>query len=194
MPVKLARVFDSVIQLDPETPEKLEQPPATPIPVRPVTPKPALPSIRRTIELNQKAIVQLQQESAQLQERLIVEAEEEEQEQAYITPISDQVSVTPMVSNVTGSAPEVDEDWQIITQQWQPEHWEIITLLYQEHYAQLTTVESKVHRRVSQLIDEINLPVDEQLGDLLVDPDTQAIFQHLHATAESLVRWYLSSK
>ena len=92
------------------------------------------------------------------------------------------------------SPPKVDEDWQLILQQWRPEHWEIIILLYQQQYEHLSTVESKVHRPVSRLIDEINSPVDEQLGDLLVDPDTQTIANHLHATAETLVRWYLSSK
>src|SRR5205814_774701 len=101
---------------------------------------------------------------------------------------------TPMVHEVPGSSPEVDEDWKIILQQWQPEHWEIIILLYREQYTQLTTVERKVYRPVSRLIDEINLPVDEQLGDLLVDPDTKTIANHFHATVESLVRWYISFK
>jgi hypothetical protein len=152
-----------------------------------------LAAITPVVQLSQESISKLRAESAQLQERLLVEREEA-QEQSPITPTSEPVPVTPIgASEETGLAPEVDEDWQIILQRWQPEHWEIIILLYQEQYTQLTTVERRIHRPVSRLIDEINLPVDEQLGDLLIDPDTQTIFNHLHATVTSLVRWYHSS-
>jgi hypothetical protein len=199
----LTGVFDSTIQPNPETRQKSEQlqiQPNLDTSTKPVPdsarPKPTSSPKHHLIELDPKIVAQLHQESEQLQERLTVE-DEETQEQLPITPAPDPVPVTPPVtpiaSNVTDHAPEVDEEWKIILQQWQPEHWEIFILLYQEQYAQLTTVERKVHRPVSRLIDEINLPVDEQLGDLLIDPDTQTISHHLHATAERLVRWYLSS-
>lgn len=150
-------------------------------------------SICHSIELNQKKIARLHEESEQLQERLSVE-DEEGQVQLSITPIPDTVPAVTMVRETAGPAPEVDEDWQIILQQWQPEHWEVISLLYQGQSAQLTTVGRKAHRPVSQLIDEINSPVDERLGDLLVDPGTDALSPHLHAIAENLIRWYFSSK
>jgi hypothetical protein len=128
-----------------------------------------------------------------LQERLRVE-DEEGQEQVFITLMPDPVPAATVVRETAGPAPEVDEDWQIILQQWQPEHWELISLLYQGQSAQLTTVGRKAHRPVSQLIDEINFPVDERLGDLLVDPETHTLSLHLHAIAENLVRWYFSSE
>ncbi len=116
------------------------------------------------------------------------------QVQRHVTPMPDPTPAAPVVRETDEAAPEVDEDWQIILQQWQPEHWEIIRLLYHEQSAQLTTVEHQVHRPVSRLIDEINFPVDEQLGDLLVDPDTQTLSPHLHALAGGLVSWYFSAK
>jgi hypothetical protein len=124
---------------------------------------------------------------------LLIEVEEE-QEQPLIVSMPDPIPAMPIISNVSDLVPDVDEDWRTILQQWLPEHWEIIELLHQESYEQLIIVERKVHRPVSRLIDEINLPVDENLGDLLIDPDTQTISHHLHATVESLVRWYHSSK
>jgi hypothetical protein len=137
--------------------------------------------------------MKLKEESEQLQERLIVEAEEA-QEQVSIAFMPDPTPAAPVVRETTGTAPEVDEDWQIILKQWRPEHWEIISLLCQKQSIQLTTTERKNHRPVSQLIDEINFPVDEQLGDLLIDPETQTISLHLQSMAESLVRWYQSSR
>lgn len=149
------------------------------------------PTMRPPVRLNQEAIAKLREESEQLQARLIVEAEE--QEQPHVPSALTPISATPATGVITGSALEVDEDWQSILQQWQPEHWEIIRLLYQEQSAQLVTVERKVHRPISRIIDEINAPVDEQLGDLLIDPETQTLSPHLQAIAESLVRWYFSS-
>jgi hypothetical protein len=67
-------------------------------------------------------------------------------------------------------------------------------LLYQEQSTQLVTVERKIHRPISRLIDEINIPVDEQLGDLLVDPETQIISPHLQTITKSLIHWYFTSK
>jgi hypothetical protein len=151
------------------------------------------PKIRPAFQLNRETIWKLKEESEQLRERLIVEAEEG-QEQPSITFMPDLAPAAPMVVETTGSALEVDEDWQIILQQWRPEHWEIISLLCQKQSIQLTTAERKDHRPVSQLIDEINSPVDEQLGDLLIDPETQTIPLHLQSLAESLVRWYQSSR
>ncbi len=188
------------VQLDLETRRRPEQPlvqPDTRTHAKPVPdsarPKSAPLPIRRSIELNQKIIVQLHQESEQLRERLTVE-DEEEQEQVHIPPMLNLASATPAVSEFVGPAPEVDEDWQIILQQWQPEHWEIIRLLYQEQYAQLVTVEHEAHRPISRLIDEINSPVEEQISDLLVDPETRTFSPHLHAKAEGLVRWHYSLK
>jgi hypothetical protein len=149
--------------------------------------------ISHSIELNQKKIARLHEESEQLQERLSVE-DEEGQAQLSIIPIPDPVLAAKVIREIVGPAPEVDEDWQIILQHWQPEHWEVINMLYQGHSAQLTTVGHKAHRPVSQLIDEINSPVDEHLGDLLVDPETHALSPHLRAIAENLIRWYFSSK
>ncbi|GLV54343.1 hypothetical protein KDH_11910 [Dictyobacter sp. S3.2.2.5] len=169
----------------------------------PVVPPPA-------IKLDSAAVSKLQEESEKLLMRLLIE-EETEQQPLHPMGISDPVVVSPDVTDsesvplneatselvsldATASIAEIDEDWKNILQQWQPEHWEMILLLYQEQYAQLITVERKAHRPVSRLIDEINLPVDEQLGDLLVDPDTRLISQHLHATVSILVNWYLSSQ
>ncbi len=179
------------VQLNPQTKQKSEQPFVQPD--TNISAKSALSPIRRTIKLDQNTIVQLHQESEQLQKRLTVE-DEEEQKQLHIISMPDPVSAASVVKEVAEAVPEVDEDWQIILQQWQPEHWEIITLIYQEQYAQLTIVEQKVHRPVSRLIDEINSPVDEQLGDLLVDPDSQIISHHLRTVTKSLVHWYISSK
>ncbi len=150
-------------------------------------------TICHSIELNQKKIARLHEESEQLLERLSVE-DEEGQVQLSIAPIPDTVPAATMVRETAGPSPEVDEDWQIILQQWQPEHWEVISLLYQGQFALLTTVGRKAHRPISQLIDEINFPVDERLGDLLVDPETDALSPHLHEIAENLIRWYFSSK
>ena len=175
--------------VNPETKQKPEQPLILQHGTKTLTKSAPLP-IRLTIDLNQKKITRLHEESEQLQERLIVEAEEA-QKQPSITFMPDPA---PIVRETTGSAPEVDEDWQIILQQWQPEHWEIISLLCQKQSVQLTTAERKDHRPVSRLIDEINSPVDEQLGDLLIDPDTLTISLHLRTIAENLIRWYNSAK
>jgi hypothetical protein len=88
----------------------------------------------------------------------------------------------------------VDEDWQLILQQWQPEHWKIIVSSYEGQSDQLAVVGREVHRPISRLIDEINDPVAAQLDDYLIDPDTQTLSPHLLAIAGSLVHWYLSSK
>ncbi len=178
--------------VNPETKQKPEQPLILQHGTKTMTKSAPLP-IRLTIDLNQKKITRLHEESEQLQERLIVEAEEA-QKQPSITFMPDPAPAAPIVRETTGSAPEVDEDWQIILQQWQPEHWEIISLLCQKQSVQLTTAERKDHRPVSRLIDEINSPVDEQLGDLLIDPDTLTISLHLRTIAENLIRWYNSAK
>lgn len=148
-----------------------------------------------SIELNQKKIARLHEESEQLQERLTVEDEE-----GQVEIVSESIKSTslptarPTAQANLGMIPELDEDWQIILQQWQPEHWEIMRLLYQEQFAQLITVEHKVHRPLSLLIDEINSPVDEQLGDLLIDPDARTFSPHLQTIVECLIRWYFSSQ
>ncbi|GHO82263.1 TerB N-terminal domain-containing protein [Dictyobacter formicarum] len=149
--------------------------------------------INSIVQLNSEAISKLREESEQLQGRLVIEGEEK-QEQSYITSMPDLVVITPVTSNVIDTVADVDEDWRAILQQWQPVHWEIITLLYQGQQVQLPTVEHKARRPISKLIDEVNSPVDEQLGDLLIDPDTRTIFDHLYTTAGSLVNWYISSK
>jgi hypothetical protein len=149
------------------------------------------PTIQQPIvHLNQETIARLQEESAQLQERLAVEQGDTSEQLIIVPPIQEPDSV---IKETMGSTPEVDEDWQIILQKWQPEHWEIIRLLCQEQAVQLTVAERKDHRPVSQLIDEINNPVDEHLGDLLIDPDTQTLSPHLRVIAENLVNWYSSS-
>lgn len=199
------------------------------------TPKPVSSFPHRTIELNLQAIVQLQQESERLQDRLTVEDEagqellqssaelvavhvnpqvvsrlqkegeqtherlivedENVQMQAHVSPSADpEHTASVHMSTRVDAVPVVDEEWQQVLQQWKPEHWEIITLVYQGQLAQLKMVENKVHRPVSRLFDEINAPVDEYLGDLLIDSDTRTIASHLYGTAEYLVRWYLSSQ
>ncbi|MEO7021181.1 MAG: hypothetical protein ABI234_13580 [Ktedonobacteraceae bacterium] len=178
-------------QLNPATQQKPAQPriqPATPTPTKPTS-----SPIRRPIELNQQKIVKLHEESELLQDRLGFETGENEPEQPD-SMLESEAVLAAVVKEATGPGPEVDEDWQIILQAWQPEHWECITCLYQGQADQLAIVGRRIHRPVSQIIDEVNAPVDEQLGDLLVDPDTQAIAPHLRTIAESLVHWYISSK
>lgn len=75
----------------------------------------------------------------------------------------------PVTSAAGREAPEIDEDWQVIYQQWRPEHWEILRLLCQGQTLQFTAEERKKQRPISLLLDEINGPVDEQLNDLLID-------------------------
>lgn len=96
-------------------------------PVPAPTPQPA-------IKLDAEAISKLREESEHLQDRLFTESEEG-QEQPSVSSAPAPVPVAPAVSVTSGPAPDVDEDWQIIHQQWQPEHWEIIRLLYQEQSA-----------------------------------------------------------
>lgn len=166
----------------------------SPVPVNPRPGTVAQPVRLPHIHLNQQKIARLQQESAQLQERLGFGAEEEELPQPFVNIPPEPVPVTPGPDGLAETPPEVDEDWQLILQQWRPEHWEILLCLYQEQVGRLAEIGRKAHRPVSQLIDEINVPVDEQLGDLLIDAETQTIFSHWHATAEKLARWYFSSR
>jgi len=154
--------------------------------------KPPSSPMSRTIDLNLRTIAQLHQESGQLQNRLAIEGREEQE--SPIMSMSGPLSISGTVRKVTVPPPKGGENWQMILQHWRPEHWEIIILLYQQQYEQLPIVESKVRRPLSRLIDEINSPVDELLGDLLIDPDTRTISNHLRATTETLVRWNLSSK
>ncbi|HEU5227440.1 MAG TPA: tellurite resistance TerB C-terminal domain-containing protein [Ktedonobacteraceae bacterium] len=160
-----------------------------PEPVKPPPP----PKKQPVIQLNQEAILKLHAESEQLQDRLSIVTMEHPAIILITEPPAPEPE-QPAVGETQGSPPDVDEDWQVILQQWKPEHWEVIQLLYQEQHERLSEVERKIHRPVSRLIDEINEPVDEQLGDLLVDPDTQALSPHLHTVAESLVSWYFSSE
>ncbi|BCL83773.1 hypothetical protein ccbrp13_62380 [Ktedonobacteria bacterium brp13] len=153
------------------------------------------------VSLDMEAIARLQEESKRLQERLTIEAEEEERgstqpqlETVTIPPAVNESDAAIGVDKGNASISEVDEEWQLIVSQWKTEHWEILALLYQGQSAELATAVRKYHRPLSQFIDEINAPVDEQLSDLLIDPEDNTIFEHLHGTAESLVRWYLSSK
>lgn len=147
---------------------------------------------KRPLDLNLEKIANLQAESAQLQERLTVE-EETEPKQLVTVPVSTPTQVAPTMNSVPRSLPQVDEEWQIILQQWQPEHWEILRLLCQDQAVRLSRAERQSHRPLSRLIDEINLPVDAQLGDLLIDPDTQILAPHLRAITEKLVGWYALS-
>src|SRR6185437_12586635 len=132
----------------------------------------------------------LHEENEYLQERLSVE-DEETPEPLFTSPPA---PPEPVVSRMAEAAPDVDEDWLAILQQWQPEHWEIIRLLCQGKSVQLTTAERKNHRPVSLLIDEINAPVEGQLGDLLIDAEALTIFSYQREFTENLVRWYDSSK
>jgi hypothetical protein len=151
------------------------------------------PEIQPVVQLNQETILKLQEEAAQLQERLIIE-EDEVQEQPSIPSMSAFISPVSVVREPIEISPEINEDWQVVLQQWQPEHWEILRLLCLGQSVQLTIEERKDRRPISQLIDEINVPVDEYIGDLLIDPDTQTLSPHLRVAAENLVSWYYSSK
>jgi hypothetical protein len=142
------------------------------------------------VHLNQETILKLQEESEQLHNRLILE--EEASEQLPIISIGASIPPAPMVRQTRDASSEVDEDWQIILQHWQPEHWELLRLLCLGQPVQLTTVERKDRRPISLLIDEINVTVDEHISDLLIDPDTQTLSPHLRVIAENLVSWYYS--
>lgn len=166
------------------------------------TPVPMSPT---AVSLDLEAISKLQADSEHLHERLVFkneaelsgampEAGEDEPESPASPSEREEVPATPVVTTSSESAPAVDEDWQLIFPQWKPEHWEVITLLYQGRADQLAGVGRQAGRPVSRLIDEINSPVDDQLGDLLVDPDAQTLAPHLLETAGELIHWYLSSK
>ncbi|GHO79967.1 hypothetical protein KSD_77380 [Ktedonobacter sp. SOSP1-85] len=142
------------------------------------------------VSLNTEAISRLRAESDQLQGRLTIEKEEDREEQSpqsisipEVVPV-----VTPVIRNTSVSELEVDEEWKGIVQQWGPEHWEVIRLLHHAQHKELVLVERQTHRPVSRLIDEINSPVEEVLGDLLIDPDTKTIASHLQAIVETLLR------
>lgn len=98
------------------------------------------------------------------------------------------------VSGAAESCPPVDEDWLPVLDRWQTEHWEVIICLSQDQAEHLAAIGRRARRPVSQLIDEVNVPVDEQLGDLLIDAEARTIFSHLRTTAGRLVHWYLSSR
>ncbi|HEY1348949.1 MAG TPA: hypothetical protein VGF67_04920 [Ktedonobacteraceae bacterium] len=89
---------------------------------------------------------------------------------------------------------DIDEDWRPVLKHWQTEHWEVVICLSQNRAEQLSAIGRRARRPISQLIDEVNTPVDEQLGDLLIDAETGTIFSHLRPTAGRLVHWYLSSR
>ena len=91
------------------------------------------------------------------------------------------------------SAPALDEDWQTILQHWKPEHWQIILLLYRGQADRLPMVVRQAGRPLSQLIDEINTPVAEQLEDWLIEPETHTLASHFLATAGDLIQWHLSA-
>lgn len=149
-------------------------------------------SLSASVQLDLETISRLQSETDLLLDRLVIEEEEEIEIEEEPSPLPD--SVPDMVEeSELASVPAVDEDWIQISRRWEAEHWEILLLLYHKDYSQLATVQRKFHRPISLLIDEINRPVDEQLGDLLVDPDTQSITDYLLETTEHLVNWYHSS-
>jgi hypothetical protein len=86
-----AKITQFAVQPHPETERKAEQTrvqPDTNIPARPVydsaRPTPVPAPIFGTIELNQQKIVKLHQESEKLQERLTVEAEEEQEQSQFM--------------------------------------------------------------------------------------------------------------
>ncbi len=172
--------------------EDLSLPLRTPIQTPPsrsvISPQP----IPQSIKLNHEKIAMLHEESEQLMERLSVE--QDSQIHLPVIAIPNQVPTSAVAKDTAVPAPELDEDWQIILQQWRPEHLEGISLLYQGKSEQLTELGRKVRRPVSQLIDEINTPVDQQIGDLLVDPETLALSPHLSEITEKLVHWYISTK
>ena len=175
--------------------QRLERAPVQAVPAN-TSPETIIQPVHQHINLDQQKIVSLREESEQLQMRLSIGVDEEEQAQPFISSLSEpDLPLAIQAADTTAeSAPDVDEDWRPILQQWKPEHWEIITYLYQGRVDRLAAVGRKVHRPLSQLIDEINAPVDEQLGDLLVDAEAQTLFSHLHTTAGKLVQWYTSSK
>ncbi len=174
--------------------------PAIQVPTQPSA-RPFSATTRETLHtparLDQETISQLREGTAHLQERLTVEQERKQKlpetwetvniraEQARTLP----VSAAPSAKQ---EEPEVDEDWQIIYPQWQAEHWEILHLLCQGQTTQFADHKRQNRRPISLLVDEINIPVDEQLNDLLIDPETQMLAPHWRTTAEHLVRWYYS--
>lgn len=147
------------------------------------------PMSQPVMQLNQDAILQLREASEQLQGRLMIEEEESKSEPSSLPVIVPTTSRTQEAREIPS---EIDEDWQIILQQWQPEHWEIIQLLCQDQLGQFALARGKPQRPLSRLIDEVNIPVDEQLGDLLIDPDTQTLAPHLREITQNLVHWYYS--
>jgi hypothetical protein len=161
----------------------------------------AAPVPHAPAQLDQGAISKLWEESEHLQERLTIEQEGvSEGPEGRAEPVAElaagvtpELAEAPPVASAAGQGtPEVDEDWQDIYPQWNAEHWSILRQLYQGQALQRTEQERRNGRPISMLIDEINLPVDEQLNDLLIDTETQTLFPHLRATVEHLVRWYYS--
>jgi len=57
----------------------------------------------------------------------------------------------------------------------------------------LPVVARQVGRPLSQLIDEINAPVAEQLEDWLIEPETHTLASHFLAIAGDLIQWHLSA-
>ena len=147
------------------------------------------------VHLNMQAIATLREESHRLQGRLSVEQEDEEEGQEVQPPDIPPLSQTRSAMLIgTDAEPEVDEDWLHIAHQWQQEHWKLLRLLQQAQHTQLTVIERQARRPLSRLIDEVNAPVDEVLGDLLIDPDTRTITSYLESTAGILIEWYFSEK
>lgn len=136
--------------------------------------------------LNLDIISKLQVEAASLPVGLVGQVGVSEPNHAGTTGTS--YKNTPMEST-----PALDEDWRTILQHWKPEHWEIILLLYRGQADQLPVVARQAGRPLSQLIDEINAPVAEQLEDWLIEPETHALASHFLATAGDLIQWHLSA-
>jgi len=136
--------------------------------------------------LNLDVISKLQVEAASLPVGLVNQVGVSELTHAVTTG-------APVRSAPLKSTPALDEDWQIILLHWKPEHWEIILLLYRGQADQLPAAAHKVGRPLSQLIDEINTPVAEQLEDWLIEPETHTLADHFLATAGNLIQWHLST-
>lgn len=145
----------------------------------------ATPVLQPIAKLDLGLISKLQADTMSLQERLVDESEGDEIEQDTALALSALIATAK-------PAPVVDEDWRVIAHHWNAEHWEMIVALDQGQSNQLPVIARKVHRPLSQLIDEINTPVAEQLEDWLIEPETLTFASHFLTDIEELIQWYTS--
>jgi hypothetical protein len=169
-------------------------------PVAPMAPHPITPPKMPALHLDDEAIQTLSQESEQLRERLTVE-----EDTPPATPVPRAVpapspapppgiSQRSAMQNETAADSTIDPVWQAIARQWRAEYWDMLMLITEGQTALLATVAQRIGKPLSQIIDAINLPVMEQLDDLLIDPDAHTITDYFTDVAASLVRWHLARK